>query len=127
MEIINYLNQNTNFLKENGLKVIEMDRYHAKVQLSIDQTLYNPHQSVHGGAIFSLADTAAGSCAFGTGKTPTTLSGQINYFKPAKGTKLYALATPQHIGKTTGVYDVIITNDQNQIIAKAIFTMFFLD
>lgn len=127
MNVINYLNQNTHFLKENCMEVVEVDQYHAKVQLCVDEKIYNLHQSVHGGAIFALADTAAGSCAIGAGKMPTTLSGHINYFKPGRGKQLIAIAIPQHIGRTTGVFDVTVTNDQDLVVAKATFTMFFLD
>ena len=52
--------------------------------MRIDKHILNIHGFVHGGALFSLADTAAGAASFTSGRDSVTLSGTINYIKPEK-------------------------------------------
>ena len=67
--------------------------------------------------------------AFGfvTGRDSVTLTGTINYIKPGRGGKLIGIAQEISSGRTTGVYEVFIFNDENVLLSRATFTMFFLD
>ena len=93
----------------------------------IDEQILNVHGFVHGGALFSLADTAAGAASFASGRDSVTLNGCIHYMKPGKGGKLIGVASEISRGRTTGVYEVFIYNDASTLLSRATFTMFFLD
>lgn len=121
------LNGNSQYLQSNDMKVTELRRGYARVEMIIDQQILNVHGFVHGGALFSLADTAAGAASFATGRDSVTLNGSINYIKPGKGGKLIGVATEISAGRTTGVYEVFIYNDASVLLSRATFTMFFLD
>lgn len=121
------LNGNSQYLQSNDMKVTELRRGYARVEMIIDQQILNVHGFVHGGALFSLADTAAGAASFATGRDSVTLNGSINYIKPGKGGKLIGVATEISSGRTTGVYEVFIYNDASVLLSRATFTMFFLD
>lgn len=121
------LNGNSQFLQSNDMKVIEVNEGYARVEMMIDQQILNIHGFVHGGALYSLADTAAGAASFATGRDSVTLTGTINYIKPGKGGKLIGIATEVSRGRTTGVYEVFIYNDEDVMLSRATFTMFFLD
>ena len=121
------LNGNSQYLQSNDMKVTELRRGFARVEMIIDQQILNVHGFVHGGALFSLADTAAGAASFATGRDSVTLTGSINYIKPGKGGKLIGVATEISAGRTTGVYEVFIYNDASVLLSRATFTMFFLD
>ena len=110
------LNSSSQFLQSNDMHVVEVKEGYAKVEMI-----------VHGGALYSLADTAAGAASFATGRDSVTLSGTINYIKPGKGGKLIGIAQEISAGRTTGVYEVFIFNDQEILLSRATFTMFFLD
>ena len=58
--LIARLNGNSQYLQSNDMKVTELRRGYARVEMVIDQQILNVHGFVHGGALFSLADTAAG-------------------------------------------------------------------
>lgn len=121
------LNGNSQYLQSNDMKVIELGEGYARVEMVIDEQILNVHGFVHGGALYSLADTAAGAASFATGRDSVTLTGTINYIKPGKGGKLIGVATEISHGRTTGVYEVFIYNDKQVLLSRATFTMFFLD
>lgn len=121
------LNGNSQYLQSNDMKVTELGKGYARVEMIIDQQILNVHGFVHGGALFSLADTAAGAASFATGRDSVTLNGSINYIKPGRGGKLIGVATEISAGRTTGVYEVFIYNDESMLLCRATFTMFFLD
>lgn len=119
------LNTSSKYLQSNDMLVIELDEGYAKVEMRIDEQILNVHGFVHGGALFSLADSAAGAASFASGRDSVTLSGNINYMKPGKGGKLTGIAQQISITKSTGVYEVFIFNDQDTLLSRATFTMFF--
>ncbi|WP_288341359.1 PaaI family thioesterase [uncultured Dubosiella sp.] len=125
--LIQRLNSSSQYLQSNDMKVVDIDRGFARVEMIIDEHILNIHGFVHGGALFSLADTVAGAASFATGRDSVTLTGSINYIKPGKGGKLIGVATEISAGRTTGVYEVFIYNDEQVLLCRATFTMFFLD
>lgn len=127
VELIDRLNGNSQYLQSNDMKVTELREGHARVEMIIDEQILNVHGFVHGGALYSLADTAAGAASFASGRDSVTLTGTINYIKPGKGGKLIGVATEVSRGRTTGVYEVFIYNDASVLLSRATFTMFFLD
>ena len=73
------LNSDSKYLQSNDMRVVEVKKGYAKVEMIIDEHILNVHGFVHGGALYSLADTAAGAASFATGRDSVTLAGTINY------------------------------------------------
>ncbi|OLU42688.1 PaaI family thioesterase [Ileibacterium valens] len=121
------INRDNHFLQSSRMRVKECGAGYAILEMDLDEQLLNIYGLVHGGALFSLADTAAGAASFTTGRDSVTLNSSINYIRPASGGKLKACASEIHAGKTTGVYEVFIYDDQEHLLSRATFTMFFLD
>lgn len=126
-ELKKRLNSSSMYLQSNDMQVVEVKKGYAKVEMVIDEQILNVHGFVHGGALYSLADTAAGAASFATGRDSVTLARTINYIKPGKGGKLIGIAQEISAGRTTGVYEVFIFNDEEVLLSRATFTMFFLD
>ena len=126
-ELKTRLNSDSKYLQSNDMRVVEVKKGYAKVEMIIDEHILNVHGFVHGGALYSLADTAAGAASFATGRDSVTLAGTINYIKPGKGGKLIGIAQEISAGRTTGVYEIFIFNDEEVLLSRATFTMFFLD
>lgn len=97
----------------------------------------NPNGTVHGGALYSLADTVCGHAAIAwamaaTGRDAdclacTTVTGSLNFLRPARGTKLTCTAACRKMGKTLGVLDVSILDDQGTEVSSGSMTFYFLD
>ena len=64
--LMDRLNSSSQFLQSNDMRVTEVRHGFAKVEMIIDEQILNIHGFVHGGALFSLADTVAGTREFDT-------------------------------------------------------------
>ena len=117
------------FAREIGIELMEAKDGHAKMKININEKHRNPIGSVHGGCLFSLADTVAGVALSTTGVGCTTLSAHTTYIKAAmmdKSRVLYGEATPIRIGRKIAVYQVDITDDQGQEISRMTFEYFIM-
>ncbi len=83
----------------------------------------NPWGSVHGGALATLADTVAGTCAVtATNCVCVTVSSSLNYLRPAVDGTVICTARPEHIGKTISVVHVILAQQPEKPLATGDFT-----
>ena len=84
--------------------------------------------SIHGGAIFTLADTATGAAAASDGGMHTTANCTMYYLRPCIGLSvLYGVANRMSKDEKMSVYDVRIVDDKGTLYAKGAFTYFNLD
>ncbi len=123
-----YFNTNTDFLKTIGAVVTLIRDGYAEMEMMTTPALGNVNGTVHGGALYSLADTTAGVAARTSGKKTVTLNGSLNFIHPAseKGRRLRSVAQAQHMGSRTGVFDCKIY-DEETLVASGSFTMYYLD
>ncbi len=117
------------FIKELGFELTEIREGYAKGELVLTDKHDNPIGSVHGGVLFSIADTVGGAAATSYGTFVTTVSGSIHYLRPAmKGTKkLIGESVEVKKGNKMCVYDVIISDETGREIAKATQTYYYLE
>ncbi len=117
------------FAREIGIELMDAKDGRAKMKIDINEKHRNPIGSVHGGCLFSLADTVAGVALSTTGVGCTTLSAHTTYIKAAmmnKSKVLYGEATPIRIGRKIAVYQVDITDDLGQEISRMTFEYFIM-
>ena len=126
LKLIDRMNHSTAFLQRHNMTITEAWEGHARVEMTIDESMLNVFHIVHGGILFSLADTAAGTASFATGRESVTLNASINFIKPATGKKITAIATEISRGHTIGNYEVFLFNEDETIISRATLTMYFL-
>ncbi|GHU42412.1 phenylacetic acid degradation protein PaaD [Clostridia bacterium] len=123
-----FRNTSKGFTGQLGLRFVEISDGYARAELPIDPALHNnPIGSVHGGVIFSIADSVGGAAAYTKGSYVTTVTGDINYLTAAIGTKtLIAEATEVKAGKNILVYDVNVFNETGTKIAATRMTYYSL-
>ena len=127
-ELIEYCNQNNNFCKFLGVQITELEQGYAKGEMKIKEQLLNIYHTVHGGSIFSLADTIGGLAALSYGNSVVTMSSDFHYLSAAAGIdKIYATAREIKHGKKISVYDVEIRDDGGRLVAKGTFSYFDLE
>ena len=108
-----------------AIELLEMKKGWAKVRLPIEKKLTNAIGLVHGGAIFSAADSAVGMALVGLTKRDeniSTLEMKINYMKPVKGREIIAEARIIHRGTQTGIGDVEVRDEKQNLISKGLAT-----
>ena len=74
-----------------GLRMEALEGGRSVCSLQVVDTLFNPHGVVHGGVIYSLADTGMGAALYPTlnpGELCATVEIKINYFKPVRAGRL---------------------------------------
>ena len=120
-----FINQE-GFIKENNIKLEELEKNNAKISIEKQDKHLNPYGLVHGGILFALADTAMGIAARTQNENVLTVNAQIDYLKAAKTKKLYATSNSIKIGHTLSVYKTEITDEKEQLIAICTGTFIFL-
>lgn len=112
-----------------GIIFREIEPGCAKATMDLKPSVVNPIGSIHGGALFSLADIVSGIAASAGGDKVTTLDSNIQYLAPAfidKSKTLTAIAKARKSGKTIHVMEVEIFDDNERLIATAQFTFFVM-
>lgn len=128
-KFIRYVNEQNAFGYSNGIVVKKCGPGFAEAELlpigDSNSNIGFPH--IHGGLLFTLADTVAGTAAMTSGNICVTLNSSISYIKSAtRGLPIKAVASKIHQGRSTGVYDVEIT-EEDVSVARGTVTMFMLD
>lgn len=108
--------------KLSGIQIDEVSEHYAKCTMKITENHKNAYGGVMGGAIFTLADfTFAVASNFNAPQTVSVTS-QINYTGMAKGEKLIAEARVIKDGRSTCLYEIIITDDKETQVAFVTIT-----
>lgn len=114
---------NSGFIKANGIEILEAKKGYVKGRIVINELHLNSWNAVHGGCIFSLADTIAGIAAISCMGNVVTLSGNINYIRPAINTaEIIGEAEVIHSGSSTAVVDVLLKSHEGKILSKSTLT-----
>ena len=72
----------------------------------------------HGGPVASLIDTAGDfAVALAVGGGVPTINFRVDYLRPSGGEYLVARATARRVGRTVGVADVDVYDDQGRLTA----------
>ena len=110
-----------------GVRILEQGYGYCKVRLDIKKEHMNPIGSVHGGAIFTMADEAVGIAASTTGGICTTVDSRIEFLNAALDVKyLTAEAKAKKIGKKIRTFTVDVKDEKERLIASANFVFFCL-
>ncbi len=108
-----------------GMKVTEIKKREARIEILFKQKLTHPYGIMHGGAIASLADAAVAmalSSLIEPNDRIATIEFKTNFFVPINKGRLTAHAKIIHKGSKTAVGDVEVTNEEGKLVAKTIAT-----
>jgi acyl-CoA thioesterase len=101
-----------------GIAVIEISEGYSKIQMTIRPEMMNGLGIVHGGIAFSLADSCFAFACNNRNNLSVALDTSINFTKPVHiGNVLIAEAKELHNGRSTGLYHITITNQDNIVVA----------
>jgi uncharacterized protein (TIGR00369 family) len=126
LEILN--NRSTNTLAENlGIEFIEIGDDFLVARMPVDQRTKQPIGIMHGGASCVLAETigsTAANCCVDSDKSYCVgLDINTNHIRSIKDGFVIGKARPFHLGKTTQVWGIEISNEHNQLISVNRLTM----
>lgn len=112
-----------------GFRLVAMERGSATMELEANERHANPMGSLHGGILCDVADAAMGM-AFGSTLDPnetfTTLELKINFLKPVWTAKLQATGRVVRRGRTIGLVECDILDEQGNLVSRASATKMIL-
>lgn len=121
------INRCNPFVQLLGTEILDVEPGFSRMRLAVRPELLNPHGLVHGGALFSLADNAAGCAASTDGRTYVTQSGDIHFLRALSSGAVVAEAQTRHRGKSTVLVEVSLSGEDGKLLATASFTLFCVD
>lgn len=101
-----------------GVEIMEAGPGYCKACLKVEDRHLNAAKVVQGGAIFTLADLAFAVASNSRGRLALAINVNISFLNGVTTGTLYATATEVDKPKRLGAYDVIVTDDSEQIVAR---------
>ncbi|MBN1196069.1 MAG: PaaI family thioesterase [Candidatus Aminicenantes bacterium] len=113
-----------------GMTLVDARKGWSRMEMAVKPELINVFGQVHGGAIFSLVDTAMGAALAGlldAGEGMTTVEAKINYIRPITEKTVIVEAEVLHRGRRTAVLEARVTDDCGLAAARALGTYLILE
>ncbi len=129
-DILNKWSENT-LAEQLGMQITVIGEDFLEATMPVDRRTHQPMGMLHGGASVSLAETlgsvAATLCVDQTKSFCVGLEINANHLKSVREGLVTGIAKPIHIGKKTQVWEIRITNEQNELVCISRITMAVLD
>jgi acyl-CoA thioesterase len=101
-----------------GIEILKVKPGFVKLQMQVRPEMTNGFKVSHGGIPFSLADSALAFASNTYGRVAVALENNISFVKKVKGDDtLTAVAEELNSGRTIGVYNVTVTNQDDREVA----------
>lgn len=101
-----------------GMKIEEVRPGYARLSMTVTANMVNGHNLCHGGLIFTLADSTFAFACNSHNQRAVAAGCAIEFLAPAfLGDVLTAEGVEQALRGRTGVYDMKVTNQNNELIA----------
>jgi uncharacterized protein (TIGR00369 family) len=113
-----------------GMRLVSYDKSGAsQFEMDANERHWNPMSTLHGGVLCDLTDAAMGIAFASTleeGESFTTLELKINYLRPVRRAHLTARARVVSRGRTVGLVECDVTDENDKLIARATSTCMVL-
>lgn len=130
LEEINAINKHT-LASHLDIEFTGIGENFLKATMPVDERTIQPAKLLHGGASAALAETLGSVGSYLTIDTAKQacvgLELNINHVRGVTGGKVTGTATPEHLGKTTHIWNIRIENEKGQLVAISRLTMMILD
>lgn len=96
-----------------GIRVTALEERRLSAELDIRPDLVAPNGYLHAATVIALADTASGYACLAHlpegAQNFTTIELKCNFLGTAREGTIACVATPAHLGRTTQVWDAVVT------------------
>lgn len=113
-----------------GLHFTEMEKGFCRTELMITDFHLNPYGTLHGGVVYSLADTGMGgalSTLLEDDEQCATIEIKINYLKSMRSGRLVCETRVIHKGKNIAFLESVVKNPEDKLVATATGTFNILN
>lgn len=117
-KVVQKMMDNDAFSKWMGIEILSVAPGAVKLRMKVRPEMVNGFKVSHGGIAYSLADSALAFASNSYGRVALALENNISYLKKVNaGDVLNAETEELSIGKTMGVYNVVVTNQDDAKVA----------
>ena len=105
-----------------GLELVRMEGGESEMTMVAEERHSNPMGTLHGGILCDLADAAMGTAWFSTlepGESFATLELKINFLRPFWTGNLIARGRVVSRGRTVGMTECDVVDENDRLIARA--------
>ncbi|WP_439559484.1 hotdog fold thioesterase [Dyadobacter sp.] len=111
-----------------GIEFIEIGADFITARMPVDSRTHQPFGILHGGASVVLAETLGSIASFlvipdSDDRHAVGLEINANHLRPVKEGFVTGKVTSIHLGRTTHIWDIRITNDQNKLVCISRLTV----
>ncbi len=115
--IVNKMLDKDEFSKWLGIEIVKVGPGYSRLKMKIRKEMMNGFNICHGGVIFSLADSALAFASNGYGNVAVAIDTSISFTaKVFEGDLLHAEAEEQSRNNKTGVYNVLVKNQNGEVV-----------
>jgi 1,4-dihydroxy-2-naphthoyl-CoA hydrolase len=115
-----------------GIEFTEIGDDYIVARMPVDQRTHQPFGILHGGASVVLAETLGSIASFLCIRDPAKqhavgLEINANHIRSVKTGFVYGKVSPIHVGRSTQVWDIRITNEENKLVCISRLTCAIVD
>ncbi len=130
LDTLNAMGRNT-MLEHLGIEITRLGDMTIEAKMPVDHRTHQPYGLLHGGASVALAETlgsVAAQCTLtDNNKYCVGLEINANHIKSVKSGYVYGVAKPIHLGNRTQVWEIRISNEQQELVCVSRITMAIVD
>jgi acyl-CoA thioesterase len=117
-EVVAHMMKHDQFSQWLGIEVLEVREGYSRIKMQLREEMLNGFGIIHGGIAFSLADSAFAFACNNRNNLSVALDTSITFTKALNpGAVITAEAKEIHNGRSTGLYQITITNEKNEQVA----------
>jgi len=105
------------FAEHCGMELVDVSPGSAKAEMMVKKEHLNGLNTVHGGALFTLADLAFGAAANSYGMATMAINVSITYMTAVTKGKVTAVAREVSRNPKLSTYTIDIFNDEGELVA----------
>ena len=120
LKIINKVNNNT-LMEHLNIEFIDVGNDYLTAKMPVSSKVHQPDGVLHGGATAALAESVGSAASyFSIDKDKQIVRGMViscNHLKGVTEGYVYGKATPIHKGRTTQLWEIKVTDDNDNLIS----------
>lgn len=124
-QVAEYMLNQDEFSKWMDIQLMEVKENYCLIEMPIKKEMINGLKTVHGGITFSFADSALAFSSNNSGDAAVALNCIINFTKAGKEGDIFrAESVLVNSTRKTAIYDIKITNQNEELVAKFVGTVY---
>lgn len=114
-----------------GIEFTAVGKDYVEAKMPVDHRTHQPYGLLHGGASVVLAETLGSVAAHMSVKEPNKLTVGLevnaNHLRSVREGYVYGRAQPLHLGRSTHVWEITITDEHQKKVCVSRITMAVID